>query len=609
MAAIPRHSLLAIAGTTLLVLGIMRTALLVTNDPVLGYGDQSGLHRVTGCIGIEPVVPTVKVGTLPRPSATYVTSPFSMAACYPSSAAIMAAPVVIAYAIASIASEDPEILIPLRAFGIFNLLLFAALAIAVAKGLRGHPIAQAVHGALFFLLIADPVSTLWFDTLYTEPALLLGAYGTLATTVVILLQKEPCGFYWWLLGASIIVLGLSREQFGDLPLVLAVIAAPALIRRSPRRAKMLVAIAVVLAVAQLAIAPLRPANVGPINRVNTYLGAVLPSSRDEATTLDRLELPGRCAAVIGSTWSSLRGEKLDSTCPEVTRLSSFAFAALLPTEPFTLLRTVSRVLPAAQAIVPGYLAISPENAIVSVQDLPPQAMSFIALLSRVPSLVFATAVVALLTAFPAFVLWLLWTARREPDVTALPTLFVMLVAIGGYSLATTALGEGIVGAERHNWLGALSTLAAVILLPVVMWQLTTDLLRARIALAVAFGVGLLTAGWLLWSQAQPLSVGATEKLNEAEGHTLEVSGFALDPWGVRHVYATVGGGPQTEGTRGVERRDIEAIYPGYPDAVGGGYQISIPPNKWREKEQLRVYVESRTSAVTEIDRRMIHVRP
>jgi hypothetical protein len=609
VATIPRHSLLAIVASTLLVLGILRVVLLIGNEPVLGYGDQSGFHGVTGCLGIEPVVPTARPGLLPRPSETYVTSPFNMDECYPSSAALIAAPVVVAYGIASIASEDPEILIPLRAFGIFNMALFLGLAVALALGLRGHVVASAVHAALFFFIIADPVSTLWFDTLYTEPALLLGAYGVLGTVAVILLQKDPCRFYWWLLGASMIVLGLAREQFGDLPLLLAVIGAPALMLRSRRRMTTLLVIAVVLALAQFAIAPFRPADVAPINRVNTYLGVVLPSSRAESATLGHLGLPERCSAMVGATWSSRRGESLRADCPEVTQLSSFAFVALAVTEPVTLVRAVSRVLPAAQSVVPGYLAIAPEPPIVTVQDLPPETMSFIALGSRVPSVAFAAVVVALLAAFPTFVWWLLWTVRRESATAALPTVFVMLVAIGGYSLATTALGEGIVGAERHNWLGALAILAAVSLLPFVMWQLTTDLVRARIALTAALGVALLTAGWLLWSQGQPLGVGAVENLSEADGHVLEVSGFGLDPWGVRRVYATVGGGPESEGTRGIGRHDVEANYPGYPEAAGSGYQITIPPNKWREGEQLRVFIESRTSAITEIDRRVINVRP
>jgi hypothetical protein len=235
-------------------------------------------------------------------------------------------------------------------------------------------------------------------------------------------------------------------------------------------------------------------------------------------------------------------------------------------------------------------------------------MSFIALMSKVPSLVFATVVVTLLVAFPVVLWWMVWTVRNEPALAALPVAFALLVAIGGYSIATTAFGDGIPGAERHNWLGALAGFAAMGLLPLVVWQLSGDILRGRIALAASMGVLLLAAGWLLWTEHQPLAIGGLDKMVEEKGRRLEVSGWALDPWGVRRVYATVGGGPQAEGTRGIERRDLDATYPGYPEAVSGGFQISLPSNAWRENELLRIYVESRQGATTEIDRRRIRPR-
>ena len=92
----------------------------------------------------------------------------------------------------------------------------------------------------------------------------------------------------------------------------------------------------------------------------------------------------------GASWWLRRGEKLETVCPEVLDLSPWAFARLVPTEPLTLLRAVSRVLPAAQSIVPGYLGISSEGPILTVSDLPPRAMSFVALLSSTSSMVFAT---------------------------------------------------------------------------------------------------------------------------------------------------------------------------------------------------------------------------
>ena len=120
---------------------------------------------------------------------------------------------------------------------------------------------------------------------------------------------------------------------------------------------------------------------------------------------------------------------------------------------------------------------------------------------------------------------------------------------------------------------------------------------------------LLAAGWLLWTQHQPLAIGALDKMTEEKGRSLQVSGWALDPWGVKRVFATVGGGPPTEGTRGIERRDLEATYPGYPEAVSGGFQITLPSSAWRDNELMRTFVESRQGAVTEIDRRQIRLRP
>ena len=605
----PRYSFLTIIAFTLIALGLARALLLVVHEPVLGYGDQSDMHRTADCVGIEPIAAPRKPGEMARPHALYHTAGFKGSGCYPSSSALIAAPVVLIYGIGSIASDEPEILIPLHAFGFFNLALFTLLALTVAMALRPHPVASVGHAALFFLLIADPVATLWFNTLYAEPAALLGAYGAVAMTAVVVLEGGRRASHWWLLGASLAALGFAREQFSYLPLALVAIAAPALLRRSRRKTWILAMVAAFIVVAQVLLAPLRPDYVSPVNRVNAYLGSILAASSDEDETLVHLGLPVRCASMSGATWEARRGEKLESACPEVVDLSSFAFLRLVLTEPLTLLRAVSRVLPAAESIVPGYLGISAEGPIRSVSDLPPRVMSFVALMSKVPSMVFATIVVTLLVAFPVVLWWMVWTVKNEPGLAALPVAFAMLVAIGGYSIATTAFGDGIAGAERHNWLGALATFAAVGLLPLVVWQLSGDILRGRIALAAAFGVMLLAAGWLLWTQHQPLAIGGFDKMVEEKGRSLEVSGWALDPWGVRRVFATVGGGPQTEGTRGIGRRDLEATYPGYPEAVSGGFQITLASNAWRENELMRIYVESRQGAVTEIDRRRIRLRP
>jgi len=602
--AAPRHSVFAVIAYTLLGIALVRAALIVAHVPAFGYADPSDQRGVAGCLGLAAAGPALRAGGLPRPPAAYRGAVGEGAPCYASSAAVLDAPVALARA-----AGGPEAAVPLQAFGFVNLALLAALAACVALALRNHPVAGVVHGLIVVLLIADPVATLWLNTLSTKPASLLGAYAVVASTAVILLREEDARAYWWVLGAGLVVLGLSRGQLGYLPLVAALVASPALLRRSRARTITILAVGVLLAAVQwLGMPVLRPATVGPVERTNTYLGLILPASADPVATLGRLGLPARCERMSGASWEKRREERLEETCPEVRDLSPFAFVGLAFTEPATLSRAVSRVLPAAQAIIPGYLAISADGPVASVSDLPARSMSFVALLSGVPSLVFATIVVALLAAFPAGLVWLVWTVRREPRMAALPAVVLLLAAIGAYTLASTALGEGIVGAERHNWLGALSTLAAVLLIPLAMWQLTSEPVRARVAVATVFGVALLAAGWLLWSRSQPLAIGALDKMEAREG-SLVLTGWALDPWMVRRVYANVGGGPEAEGTLGIERPDLARSYPGYPAAIAGGYEIPVPAAAWREDQELRVYVENRSGAVTEIDRRLIRLRP
>ncbi|MGZ5073872.1 MAG: hypothetical protein ACXWBL_12070, partial [Usitatibacter sp.] len=96
-----RYSFLGIVAITLLALALVRAMLLVTHEPVLGYGDQSDMHRTFDCVGIEPIAESSGPANVARPYALYHTSGFKGSGCYPSSAALIAVPVVIAYGIAS----------------------------------------------------------------------------------------------------------------------------------------------------------------------------------------------------------------------------------------------------------------------------------------------------------------------------------------------------------------------------------------------------------------------------------------------------------------------------------------------------------------------------
>jgi len=149
----------------------------------------------------------------------------------------------------------------------------------------------------------------------------------------------------------------------------------------------------------------------------------------------------------------------------------------------------------------------------------------------------------------------------------------------------------------------------VLMIPLLTWHLSRDPITGPIALVCLVGIVLMAGSWLAWTRTQPIAIGTVERITVNPQRALEVTGWALDPRGVKRVFATVGGGSETTATLGTERRDLQGAYPGYPDAVTGGFHMSIPSNAWRDNQKLQVFVENRTGAVSEIDRRDVKVAP
>jgi hypothetical protein len=237
-------------------------------------------------------------------------------------------------------------------------------------------------------------------------------------------------------------------------------------------------------------------------------------------------------------------------------------------------------------------------------------MSFAGLVSTVPAPISMMIAMIVIATLPFAVAWLTWVARRPADeTTAVPAVYTALVAIAAYCAIATSYATGATDIARSQWLGALALLAAIAMLPLVAWHISREFWAGRIALAVMFGILLLAGGWFAWARTEPLAIGAIERVAPGANRTLEVSGWTIDPRGLKRVYATVGGGPVTEATLGVERRDVQAAYPGYPDALTGGFQMSIASNAWRPGQALRIFAENRTGAITEIDRRDVPPAP
>ena len=451
--------------------------------------------------------------------------------------------------------------VPYRIIGVAYIAIFGAMALATAWTIRAAPVASLAHGVLFFLLLADPAATLWFDTLEIEPLLLAAAYGIVAGSLIVV-STGGRRWAWFLLAAALAVLGFVREAFGFLPLVLAGIAAPALLQRSRSGAWAMMGVAVLVAIVQLVLAVTDLGVDLSTGATQPYRGAPEPAAAEEESPM--------------------------------------------LAEPAAIFRRMSKMLPATEALVPGYLYIASEGKVRTVPDLPPYEMSFLAFIGRTPALAYTAVLMGLLISAPFALAWLLWSARRvPPGQLALPLAYTLLLAIAWYSLAAIALTDDVAFAERRHHLGSIAALSALALVPFIANYAWIDLVRVRVALVAAIAVFILAACWTAWTYTRPMAIGVVDRMEEGSDRTLTVTGWALDPWGIRRVYAVVGGGVPADAARGVPRRDLEGIYPGYPDASNAGFEITIPSSKWRKNELMRLYVENSGGAVTEIDRKVV----
>ena len=608
----------------LIVLGAWRIAVVVGASPLLGYANQFDMGRTSACFGLWPELPEpARYEAHPQaPLASYVRGERRPAECYPSSELALVA---LALAVAPGKSVD------LRLIGAVEAAILVLTALLLDAALKRRPTWALAHAAVFGLVIADPMVTLWLDTLYTEFAALLGAYAAIALLPV-LVATEPsermprgavAGF-----ALALAVLGLSRQQHLLLP---GVIALPIVLRfwRSARGAALTLVLVVGAIVFVQSAIFVRPATIVAANNADVVLGAILPASLDPARTALRLGLPARCLQSSGASWYETMGESLQSTCPEALALPKRALATLVLAEPVTIVRAMLRGLPQVQDWRLGYLGtvegrdFAGHEAVRAVAG--PAATSFAPVVTALPPRVFWFAL-----AFSVALFAISTAAMLRSLMRGRPGFFAVLIyALGAtawYAILTAILGDGYVEIPRHAELAA-PALAAM--LPMVVLTLLVSALRSR-RVAVRFAAGAdtirlvvaaLAIAALSWAVARgpiaatPLATGVVDrpKDNRVGDTAVEFAGWALDPRGVATVelvtdaavYRAHYGLPKVG-----ERGEALALYfPSYPNAGAAGFLAALPREALAAGSlHVRTVVVNSDGVRTEIDRRTLTVR-
>ena len=615
-----------LAALLLLALSAWRIAVVVAASPMLGYANQFDMGRTSACFGLWPDLPEpARYEAHPQaPIARYVRGEQRPAECYRSSE--------LAFVAAALAIAPRDGPVDLRIVGAVKGAALILVALGLHAALKRRPAWALANAAVFALVLADPMTTLWLNTLYTEFGALLGAYASIGLLPALVVRELPSAPPRWTLfgfACSLAVLGMSRQQHLLLP---AVFALPVLISlwRTARGIALGLALWVLaIALAQATIA--RPATITAANNADVVLGAILPASRDQARTAARLGLPERCLQSSGASWYETMGESLAATCPEALAMPRRALAAVAFSEPSTIVRAVLRGLPQLQDWRLGYLGsvedrdFAGREAVRAVAG--PAAIGLAPMITALPRQAFALALGASLALLIASAgATLLASIRRRPAPFAL--VIYALTATAWYAILTSILGDGYVEIPRHAQLAAPCLAATLLIVAGALLAATLKVGRRAAGIApaapatlsiVVASLAIATIGYIALRgtiAATPLATGIVDrpKQNRVPDGAVEFVGWALDPRGVARVELVADGGevyradygrPYT-GARG---EPLALYFPGYPDVALPGFAASLPPQALAAGSLgVRTFVVNVDGVHTEIDRRRLVVR-
>lgn len=609
-------------GLALVILGLARAALLVAHDPLVGYGNQPDTIRTGACIGLFPALaePMRYEAHPEAPIPLYKVETVRQDLCYPSSEVVVAAVTASVTRALGVAGEG----LRLRWIGYAKLALFALTALVIAWALHPHPSAALMHGVVVFAILCDPMVTLWYNSLYTEFAVIWGLYAAISAITALAITERRAIPLTLLLVTSLVALAFSREQFALLAPAMVVVSWPWLWQRSPHLTVAAFGVAIIASMIAFELVP-HPAEVKMANRADAYLGVVLPAATDAKRAMAAVGLPEHCAPMVGASWYRQRGETLSEVCPEVLKLPSVAFLQLGAVEPEALLRAPARVLPATQELSTPHVGVLEGGKEVQLNELSWWLRSPLhALVWRLPLLAYAKLVFVVILAAPLALLAAFGWAR--PSRTQHGTELLLAMLLGGvaiYALATTTFGDGLDEAARHFLPGGLAVYTAwiglVFAVPsvAVRWIATPKECVLEMVAAAFCAVVAGLACWVAlgWALAQPLAIGTLDEPQSrfaAPDAPLRIRGWALDPSGVESV--TVEAGKlRREAKHDAASAAVKRAYPGYPDSDASGFSLDLSAEDLTqagapEPMTLRILVRSHAGPTMEVDRRRLEFR-
>jgi hypothetical protein len=605
----------------LIGIGAWRVYAVVGATPVLGYANQFDMRRTSACVGLWPDLPTdARLLAHPEaPIARYVRAERRPDDCYWSSELLFVAPVA-----ASLAAGET---VDLRVIGAIKGTALVVLGLGLGAMLRRRPGFALVHGVVFALVLCDPIVTLWLNTVYTEFAAVLFAYSSVTLVVALGTRATPSDppsrMQMAAMAASLIGLGLSRQQHLWLPALLVFPLAILLWTRARRSAVLLVAIAAAIAFAQAELIGRHP-TIFQANNADVVLGAILPASRDEALTAKRLDLPEHCLRSVGASWYVPMGEALESICPEALETRRYRLVALVASEPVTLLRAALRAVPQLQDWRLGFMGSVEGLRYGGSDSVRAIAGTLASSISSAMAALPLSAFVQVLAASAAIFLVSAVACVRAAVSRRSAPLALSLYALTGvawYAIVSSIFGDGYVELARHAQLASVALYAAAVVLATSLFVplLTGFGVEGRGAIAPAGSFALIAIGTAVVSllpsryamDATPMAFGVVDRpqLNKVPRGDIEFSGWAVDPQNVARVELVVDGNATISARYGLpylgaRGEPLTLYFPAYPNTANAGFVAQLPAEALAHGSgDVRTVVVNTAGRRTEIDRR------
>jgi hypothetical protein len=433
LAPIVRYALLA-----LLLLVAVQAARLLARDPCVGVADNRDYWRVARPAGIEvEAQPRHRQGRFVI--CTYPKTEPRLGSLFSSAALVAWTARPLRFGLAVPAGE-----FDLRQAGLlYGALAAALLAAALALGL------SAIRALLFAWVLADPGFLLFFNSLYADPALLLGLLGVVCLLPLPLETRRARWAIPALLIFCALLAGASKMQYSVLPglLLAACLAGLLFERKRPDRAGL--ALLGLLAVAAVAA----PANFfwgsGPrfldANAYDAVYSGIARVASDPDAALAELGIPAEFRSRPAKSFFAERIGHDDPVLPSLRKLSRLRLAALYLRDPEARKETaarLARLLEKQETNPRGNYTREESGGEPRGYETPWQ-------LSVWRGRIFG--------GLPAYTLWLflaamlgalLWRAarRRWTDEDTL-ALFLVLWVIGQSAIGV--LGDGLATLEQH----------------------------------------------------------------------------------------------------------------------------------------------------------------